>query len=236
MLPEVLNNHFDYLIPDQIIPLVVGEGNDENHTSDSEDSYHGLYSTSDAPSDTNAHNTSYDGLDNNENTNANVPNEPTNVLHAPGADTLENENLNTDEKNNVDTSTNPSSNINATGAGTLPTKVTLTARKIKNVLPVPSLNQPCLPPSTTRSGQPYTAGSRSTRVPHSLPSASPSLLGRTGKVLGKLLDSHPLSEIKRKNKIRWNRPKNGAWVCCYSLHPALYYTWFPISCCVCEKF
>jgi hypothetical protein len=35
-----------------------------------------------------------------------------------------------------------------------------------------------------------------TYVPQSLPSASPTLLGRTGKMLGKLLDSHPLSEPK----------------------------------------
>jgi hypothetical protein len=60
MLPEVLNNHFYYLIPDQIIPLVVREGTDENFTSDSEDSYHGFDSTSDTPSDINVHNTSYD--------------------------------------------------------------------------------------------------------------------------------------------------------------------------------
>jgi hypothetical protein len=73
---------FDYSIPDQINPLIVGEGNDENFTSDSEDSYHGFDSTSDAPSDTNVLNTSYDSLDGNENTDVNVTNEPTYVVHA----------------------------------------------------------------------------------------------------------------------------------------------------------
>jgi hypothetical protein len=95
MLPEVLNNHFDYLLPDQIIPLVVDEGNNENSTSDSEDSdsYHGFYSTSDVLSDSTVHNTSHDSLDDNENTNANDTTEPNSNVHAPGADTL-NKNLN----------------------------------------------------------------------------------------------------------------------------------------------
>jgi hypothetical protein len=40
MLPEILNNHFDYVIPYQIFHLNVGEGNNEKFTSDSEESFH----------------------------------------------------------------------------------------------------------------------------------------------------------------------------------------------------
>jgi hypothetical protein len=113
MLPEVLNNHFDYLIPDQINPLIVGEGNNENFTSDSEDSYHG-----------------FDTLDDNENTDVNVPNEPTNDVHALGANTLEHKNLNAYEKINVNIPTNSSTNVNAPGAGTLTKTVTFIDPKI----------------------------------------------------------------------------------------------------------
>ena len=198
MLPEVLNNHFDYLIPDEIIPLVVGEGNIENSSSDSEDndSFHGFDSTSDVPSDNTVNNTSYDSLDNNDTTDSNSN------VHAPVDNTL-NKNLNDETNSNVPT--NPSSNVHAPGAGTITKTVKFTVPKIKKNLPDPSLNQPCTPtsppwlsPSATRSGQPFLKDFGSTRVPISSPSASPSLLGRTGKALGKLLDSHPLSESKRK--------------------------------------
>ena len=108
MLPEVLNNHFDYLIPDEIIPLVVGEGNIENSSSESEDSdsYHGFDSTSDVPSDNNVHNTSHDSLD------ANHTTEPNSNVHAPDADTL-NKNLNVENKSDVNVPTNPSTNVHA---------------------------------------------------------------------------------------------------------------------------
>ena len=106
MLPEVLNNHFDYLIPDEIIPLIVDEGDNENYTSDSEssDSYHGFDSTSDVPSDSNVNNTSHDSLNDNDTT------EPNSNVHAPGADTL-NKNLNVEKNSDVHVSTNPSANV-----------------------------------------------------------------------------------------------------------------------------
>ena len=200
MLPEVLNNHFDYLIPDQIIPLVVGEGNIENSSSESEDSdsYHGFDSTSDVPSDSNVQNTSHDSLNNNDTT------EPDSNVHAPDADTLKKKfNVEKNSENNVPT--NPSADVHAPGAGTKTKTVKFNVPKIKNVLPDPSLSLPCTPtsapwlsPSGTRSGMPYLNPKFSTNVPPSSPSASPSLLGRTGKALGKLLDSHPLSEKRKK--------------------------------------
>jgi hypothetical protein len=55
MLPEVLNNHFDCITPDQIVPLIVAEGDNENYTSDSKESFHGFDSQSDKQSDTNVH-------------------------------------------------------------------------------------------------------------------------------------------------------------------------------------
>jgi hypothetical protein len=200
MLPDVLNNHFDYLIPDEIIPLIVDERDNENDTSDSDssDSYHGFDSTSDVPSDSNVINTSHDSLNDND------TNEPNSNVHAPDANTL-NRNLNDEKDFNVHTPTNPSASVHAPGAGTKTKTVKFNVPKIKNVLPDPSLSLPCTPPSApwlspsgTRSGMPYLNPKISGNVPTSSPCASPTLLGRTGKMLGKLMDSHPLAEPKRK--------------------------------------
>ncbi len=185
MLPEALNNHFDYLIPDEIVPLVVGEGDIENFSSDSEDSdsYHDFDSASDVPSDGNT--------------------KPNSNVHAPNANTLKNFD---DEKNiDVHIPTNPSPNVHAPGAGTKPKTVKFNVPKIKNVLPDPSLNLPCTPtsapwlsPSGTRSGTSYLNPSVLGNLPSSSPSASPTLLSRTGKMMGKLMDSHPLADKRKK--------------------------------------
>ena len=183
MLPEVLNNHFDYLIPDAIIPLVVGEGDIENSSSDSEDSdsYHGFDSASDVPSDGNT--------------------EPNSNVHAPNADTLK-ENFNVEKNSDNNVPTNP---LHAPGAGTKPKSVKFTVPENNKNFNDPRLNLPCTPtsppwlsPSGTRSGTPYLNPNVLGNVPTSSSSASPTLLGRTGKMLGKLMDSHPLSDKRKK--------------------------------------
>jgi hypothetical protein len=200
MLPEVLNNHFDYLIPDEIVPLVVGEGDIENSSSDSEDNdyFHGFDSSSDVPSDNTVNNTSYESLDNNDTTDSNSN------VHAPNADTL-NKNFDVEKNSDNNVPINPSADVHAPGAGTKTKTVKFNVPKIKNVLPDPSLSQPCTPtsapwlsPSGTRSGTSYLNPNVLGNLPTSSPSASPSLLGRTGKALNKLLDSHPLSEKRKK--------------------------------------
>ena len=185
MLPEVLNNHFDYLIPDEIVPLVVGEGDIENSSSDSEDSdsYHGFDSASDVPSDGNI--------------------EPSSNVHAPNADTLK-ENFNVEKNSDNNVPTNP---LHAPGAVTKPKSVKFTVPENNKNSNDPrlNLNLPCTPtsppwlsPSGTRSGSSYLNPNVLGNLPASSASASPSLLGRTGKMLGKLMDSHPLAEPKRK--------------------------------------
>jgi hypothetical protein len=161
MLPDVLVNYFDYAVPDQIIPLNVGEGDNENLTSDSEGSFHGFDFQSDEQSENDVNNDSYDEL-------------PTNAyLHV----------------DSVIHNKQPNDNVHAPGAGELTKSVKFTNPISPNVLPDNCLIPKCSPnsgkmmgPSTTRSRRPYQTVSPSTHVPPSLPSASPTLLGRTGKM------------------------------------------------------
>ena len=177
MLPDVLNNHFGYAVPDQINHFNIAIGDNENPTSDSEESFNGFQSNSNSSSNNEINNDNYDEqtVDTNMHEGAGIPN--------------------TVQKDN------------ATGASVRPNADNFNAPKNKNILTDFSLKPklPCVPtsvlppggPSRTRSGKAYGTSSPSTPGPPSASSPSTSLLGRTGRMLGKLMDSHPLSDVRK---------------------------------------